>query len=241
MDIKRILLGIIVILIIYAIYSYFFSDHTNVNLVGLHNAKKQLRFEGTSLPGNPGTVDYTFSIWLYINSFNYRHGEEKIILYRGADKKNNASAEQSPLLTLGGSTNTLTLKTLLFGDSRNAPGKESSPCTIENIPLQKWVHVLFTTNSRSMDMYLDGKLVKTCMLGGVPKMNKSSPLLLTPDGGFSGYTSKLRFLARSVDPREVYAIYKEGYSDSLLGGILSKYKLKLSFLSGSEEINSISI
>ena len=239
MDIKKILLGIIVVVVIYAVYSYFFADHTNANLVGLHTAKKALRIEGTSLPGNPGTIDYTFSIWLYINSFNYRHGEEKIILYRGADKKNNAAAEQSPLLTLGGSTNTLTLKTLLFGDSKNAPGRESTPCTIENIPLQIWVHVLFTTNSRSMDMYLDGKLVKlVCWRSS--KMNKSAPLMLTPDGGFSGYTSKLDF-TRSVDPREVYAIYKEGYSDSLLGGLLSKYKLKLSFLSGSEEISSISI
>lgn len=238
MDIKKILLGVIVILIVYATYSYFFSDSTSVNLVGLHNAKKMIRIPGTSLPGNPGTVDYTFSIWLYINTFNYRHGEEKVILYRGKDKKKNSAAEQSPILTLGGSTNTLTLKTLRHDSS---PANSLSSCTIDNIPLQKWVHIVFTTNTTSMDMYLDGKLVKTCMIGGVPKMNKSADLVLTPDGGFSGYTSKLRFLARSVDPREVYAIYKEGHSDSLLGGLLSKYKLKLSFMKGSEEINSISI
>ena len=238
---KNIILGVIVVLVVYMAYSYFFVDHTQANLVGLHNAKKLVRIENTSLPSNAGSVDYSVSLWLYINTFNYRHGEEKTILYRGDDKKKNPSAKQSPVLTLGGSTNTLTLQTLLFGDSKGAKDKMSSPCQISNIPLQKWVHILFTTNSRSMDMYLDGKLVKTCMLGGVPKIDKSKPMILTPDGGFSGYTSKLRYFARSIDPREVYSIYQEGYSESYLGGLLSKYKLKLSFMKGTEEVQSISI
>ena len=43
MNLKNIMLGVIVILILYATYSYFFKDHTSVDLVGLHNAKKKIK------------------------------------------------------------------------------------------------------------------------------------------------------------------------------------------------------
>ena len=203
--------------------------------------KKKLRIESTSLPGNYGSVDYTFSIWIYINSWNYQYGEEKIVLFRGKEANNTATSEQSPKVTLDSNTNNLKIETLTYSTSdKTSPGVNNT-CSVSNIPIQKWVHILFTTNNNTMDTYLDGKLVKTCVLKGVPKMDKSAPLFLTPNGGFSGYTSRLRYFARTINPREAYEIYKEGYSDSLFGGILNKYKLKLSFLKGSEEVSSISL
>ena len=238
MNVKNILLGVVVVLILYATYSYFFKDHTTVDLVGLHNAKKKVRIEATSLPGNYGSVDYTFSIWIYINSWNYQYGEEKMVLFRGKDIEN---AEESPKVTLDSNTNNLNIETLTYSATDKTAPSVKNTCSISNIPIQKWVHILFTTNNNTMDTYLDGKLVKTCVLKGVPKMDKSAPLFLTPNGGFSGYTSKLRYFARTVNPREAYEIYKDGYSDSLFGGLLNKYKLKLSFLKGSEEVSSISI
>ena len=59
--------------------------------------------------------------------------------------------------------------------------------------------------------------------------------------GFSGYTSKFRFYARTLNPREVYDIYREGFSDNPLGALLGKYKMKVAFLRGSEEMNSFTI
>lgn len=243
MNLKNILLGVVVILILYATYSYFFKDHTSVDLVGLHNAKKKLRIEATSLPGNYGSPNYTFSIWIFINSWNYQYGEEKIVLFRGKDEE---TAEQSPKVTLDSNTNNLKIETLTYPSSDNASigGKvvgTKNTCSVSNIPIQKWVHILFTTNNNTLDTYLDGKLVKTCVMKGVPKMSQTAPLFLTPGGGFSGYTSRLRYFARTINPREAYEIYKDGYSDSLFGGLLNKYKLKLSFLKGSEEVSSISI
>ena len=82
----------------------------------------------------------------------------------------------------------------------------------------------FTTNNNTLDTYLDGKLVRTCVLTGTPKMDNKMPVFLTPNNGFSGYTSKFRFYARTLNPREVFDIYKEGYSDNPLGALLGKYK-----------------
>ena len=94
-----------------------------------------------------------------------------------------------------------------------------------------------TTQNRTLDVYIDGKLVKTCMLGGVAKMDPTAPLQLCPEGGFSGFTSKLRYYARSVNPREAYEIYREGFSDSW-GAVSNRYKVKLAFFKDNNEVNS---
>ena len=98
-----------------------------------------------------------------------------------------------------------------------------------------------TTQGRTLDVYIDGKLVKTCMLGGVAKMDPTAPLQLCPEGGFSGFTSKLRYYARSVNPREAYEIYREGFSDSWGGELVNRYKVKLSFFKDNNEVNSFSL
>ena len=72
-------------------------------------------------------------------------------------------------------------------------------------------------------------------------MNKNAPVFLCPDGGFSGETSKFRYIARTISPREAYEIYREGPGGNWLSDLLNQYKLKLSFLKDNEEINSFEI
>ena len=236
---NKYLLGVIVIIILYLVYSYFFKDHTSANLVGMHNAKNKLRIEATTLPGNSSTVDFAFSIWLYINDWNYRYGNTKTIFFRGQDTD---GSPKSPQVSLGSNTNDVTITIMCYPTtgSKSEPGTPSS-CKVSNIPIQKWTHLLFTTNNNTLDTYLDGKLVRTCVLSGTPKMDNKMPLFLTPNNGFSGYTSKFRFYARTLNPREVFDIYKEGFSDNPLGALLGKYKMKVAFLRGSEEMNSFTI
>ena len=72
-------------------------------------------------------------------------------------------------------------------------------------------------------------------------MYKDAPIWLTPDGGFSGETSKFRYISRTISPREAYAIYREGPGSNWLSDLLNQYKLKFSFLKDNEEINSFEI
>ena len=122
------------------------------------------------------------------------------------------------------------IKVSTYQSGSSGAGGNEDECSVKNIPLQKWVHILMSVNNRTNDVYIDGKLVSTCMLQGVGMNDKNASMVLCPDGGFSGYTSKLRYYARAVNPREAYEIYKEGFSDSWLGESASKYKLKLAFL-----------
>ena len=120
-------------------------------------------------------------------------------------------------------------------------GNNVATCMVENIPLQKWVHILTSLYGRSLDVYLDGNLVRTCVLPGVAKINPDSDLHITPSGGFSGYTSGLQYWNDSKNPQEVWNIYKKGFGGSALGNLFNKYRIKVSFLEDNKEQGSFEV
>lgn len=235
MDPKTIILGVVVVLILYLVYRYFSSDSTSATLVNLHDATQALTIPSSSLPGGT-TSDYTFSIWVYVNSWATGYGQQKTIFER-KDAKGNVC----PQVVLDPNINNVIVNTTVYDAKGGA--MPVHPCTLENVPIQKWTNIIVTINNRALDLYLDGKLVRTCVLPGVPMVNPQTPVDLCPGGmGFSGYTSRFQYFSRTVNPREAYAIYREGYGGgSWFSNIFNKYKIKLSFMKGTQEINSLQL
>lgn len=235
MNRNRIIIGVIIIITIYLLYLYF-QDSSDTTLVSTHDARKLKVVSGSNLP-NGASIDYTYSIWFYVNDWNYRFGETKVI-YGRTDQNN----DPAPSVTLAPSTNNLTVTLATYptsGSNANPPTMHS--CTVENVPLQKWTNLIISLNNRALDMYLDGKLVRTCVLPGVPKANPDANVLLTPSGGFSGKIASFRYISKAINPTEAYNIYKQGYGSGLLGGLFDRYKIKIGFMKDNEEINSIQL
>lgn len=266
MDFKKIILGVIVVIILYLVYAFVFSDSTSSVLYSGGNAKIEKKIPASKLPGNKASVDFTFSIWINVTDWQYRYGEGKVIYRRIGNMDSNAEALKdasskgglqeyndinnknpsfgknsvSPELSLGGATNDLSITMAIFGQD-GKKGKNATSWSINNIPIQKWCNVIISTNNRAVDTYVDGKLVNTHVLDGVPFLNKMAPVHVTPDGGFSGYTSKFKYIARTISPREAYEIYREGPGGNWLSDLLNQYKLKFSFLKDNEEVNSFEL
>ena len=234
MSIQTILLGVIVIVILYLVWKYVFADDTNQSLSMGGSAKTKRTIAASSLPGNPASVDFTFSIWIYVDNWQYKYSKPKIIFRRA----NSTSNTLSPSIALAPSTNDLDISLTTF--SNTGTGNVDS-WSIQNIPIQKWCSIIFATNNRTVDTYIDGKLVNTHVLSGVPKMDKTANIEMTPEGGFSGATSKFRYFSRTISPREAYEIYREGPGGNALTDLFNKYKLKLSFMKDNEEITGFEI
>ena len=181
------------------------------------------------------TVDFTFSIWIYVDSWQYKYGKDKTIF-----RRSNKQGDLSPSVNLAAATNDLNITLVTFPQTSGSTGNTET-WKIHNIPLQKWTNIIVATNNRAVDTYIDGKLVNTHVLKGVPKMDKEAPIYLTPDGGFSGNTAKFRYFSRTLSPREAYQIYKDGPGGNMLTDLLNKYKLKVQFLKDNEEINGFEI
>jgi hypothetical protein len=93
---------------------------------------------------------------------------------------------------------------------------------------------------RTMDIYLDGKLVRTCLLPGVAHVNNNSNIYVTPLGGFDGWTSKLQYYPNSLNPQEVWNIYTQGYSNGWLG-MFNSYQVQIALVENGTTQSSVTI
>jgi len=233
--IQIILIVVLVILIIYVIM-WLFSKTTQ--LTKMSDGVVQQVILANTLPTNKNTNNYTYSTWFYINDWNYRFGEPKVILGR-LDPDNNPS----PSVTLGAMENNINVAVACYPG--NASSGSDSPiihqCNVSNIPLQKWVNLIVSLYGRTLDLYLDGKLVRTCVMPGVPKISTDANILVTPAGGFNGWTTNFQYWANASNPQEAYNIYKGGFGGSILGNLFNRFAIKISFLSDNKEKSSITI
>lgn len=108
-----------------------------------------------------------------------------------------------------------------------------NPCDIVDIPLQRWVHIGIVLWNRSLDVYLNGKLARSCALKGIPNINDGN-LYVTQNGGYKGDMATLRYFSRSLNASEVYDIYKQGQDRVTLAKKLLP-NIKISFTAEAEE------
>ena len=163
---------------------------------------------------NPG--GYGISWWMFIKDWNYGYGKEKTVLQIAEGKNVN------PKVTLHPTDNTLKVTVSVFGNKTGANSEpvpatdsESSDsvytCEVHDIPLQTWIPVSISVFGRNLDVYVDGKLVKSCFLPGVPKPIHGS-VVLSPDGGFSGFTCDVKKVDTMITSQDATAYAAAGNS-----------------------------
>ena len=247
MNMKNIILGIIVLIILYVLYLYYFGDGSKKSLVGMHDATVPTVVSSGSMP--PGTSqNYTFSIWVYVSDWNYGIGKFKPVFVRGKGVSTVPSV--FPMVKFDKNVNNLIIDHI-YNSEDGGSDFLNEEITLENVPLQKWTNIIMSLNNRAMDLYLDGKLVKTKYFDGIPIVLSDADLTLTPNlsssksgdytDGFKGYTAKFMYYSRSINPREAYTIYKEGFGGNWLSDMFNKYKIKIAFMKGADEMNSFEI
>ena len=221
------------------------------------------------------TSNFMLSVWFYIDNWGNAISNEKNILYVGGNTNaNTVPALQSDTIgmstkTSATSTTTNPLKNInigldkyennLFIDIETYP--ETPPAAtgdgdsiytrylIKNIPVQKWNCLILSVDTKTLDVYLDGKLRNSFILHGIYKNkldnNAKKNIYLgnlgSPNTGFEGFITRIRYQPNGINPQESYNIYKEGISASLAQSIYTKYGLKVSFLEYDRERGSFTI
>lgn len=228
MSAMNIVIGVIVVVLLILVIRYFFGATTK--LTGLKDAKIVTKISADKL-SQSNSSNYAYSAWFYIDDWSYRYGEPKIILGRL-----DGDLEPSPSIVLGAIENNLTIQTTVYPSSSTTTAGSTHSCNVANVPIQKWVNVIISLYGRTLDVYIDGKLVRTCVLPGVAKIANNAPVYITPMGGFSGYTSNVNYYNDALNPQEAYNIYRDGYGGS---GINFPYSVKVEFLKDGQQQGSV--
>jgi hypothetical protein len=232
MPIINLVITVVIIIGIVILLSNIFKNKNKLS--EFNDGNVELTLPASKIDSSTSS-NYTYSMWVYIEDWNYKYGQQKILLRRAIDNN-----KFCPKISLGAFENDLTVSVETYPgtdvvSSNASSNTQTFNCTVKNISIQSWVNILMSVNGRTLDIYLDGKLVKTCVMPGVAKVSNSSPIVITPAGGFSGYTSNVEYWAKSTNPQEAWNIYRKGHGG---GNVFSKYKLKVAVLQNNKETAS---
>jgi hypothetical protein len=77
---------------------------------------------------------------------------------------------------------------------------------IKNIPLNKWFNITAVIDNRTFEVYMNGKLVKTISLYGLP-FNTNGNMYITKNGGFNGSLAYLQYFNTAIQPKRIKILY----------------------------------
>jgi hypothetical protein len=225
---------------LYYLYQYLFGPKTN-NSYPLITKKQDAHVDpaitigSDKLPPLFEGGEFTVSTWIYIGDWSYQGGYYKhllsiggasfqtITIYLGARKPQlavrlhyasdqylGAAATKDP--SVGSSSD----QKSFFRPTNQAPMDsgllDGQPmCDLPEIDLQRWVNLTVAVNGRTVDVYLDGKLSRSCVLPApfnVDSNGYSAKLLNY--GGFGGKISSTTMYDSALNPEMVYKNYMAG-------------------------------
>jgi len=226
MDFKFVLIIIILILFLYFVLNYIYSSTSTTTSIVSGTTMQTIQASTlSSIKSGIKSSNFTYSIWFYIDDWNYNYGKEKVLFGRVGALTSTQGAngsygkEPCPMVTFGGIENNLNVIMNVYSVVGTTSSSISHTCKVSNIPIQAWCNLLISVYGRTLDIYLDGKLVNTCVLPGTAKINEDSNVYITPVGGFSGWTSKFEYYPNATDPQTAWNIYQKGYSNSIIDDI----------------------
>jgi hypothetical protein len=231
---STIAIGVIAIILLYVIWQYLTDSYTQIG--GMQKGSVKTTLPATTLPPNNNPSNFSISLWFYVTNWACSQTSPKSLFnIKGSD-----GTSSNFNIKLGACNNDLDVQTRY---NKTSSTTDLATCHVSNIPIQRWVCLIVSIYGRTLDIYLDGKLVRTCVLPSVSiaLANQNSLTNIEIGGGFDGFVTSIKYKAQPVNPQEAWNTYTDGYGGSMLQDILNKYKLKLSFLVDDVEKQAITI
>ena len=220
---------IVIIVLLVIIWKYVLSDPNT--LQGIQSGQTASTISASSLATNGSSVpssNFAYSVWFYINDWNYRYGETKVVFGRMGAKSTtgNGSIEgvsgldPCPAVTLGAVENNVFVSVgcyLGVNQEPTTPGGRTivKTCSVTNIPIQKWVSTTIVCQGKTINVYINGLLTKSVTLINIPKQNYYDTYIGDSDG-FKGYISSLRYYGYAIGYDEVQSLFASGPSLKML-------------------------
>jgi hypothetical protein len=241
------LVGALIVLLVAAVLLYYLYDY----LFNVTQVQKKADLVGGPIPSPSGSGIITYpgsgqtginlsqyvftggemslSFWMYVTGIQRSTLTKAHILHLGDDEN---STNPTLLITLGpANSNGLYVRVndgtdasfslpVYMGQSGDTD--TSKVCNISNIEFGRWVNVTTVLNNNLCDVYMDGKLSRSCVLKGQFQVGSDAtkplkffvlkPKFDTTDTTWKGSLAGVSFYNYAVSPDIVYRIYMAGPS-----------------------------
>ena len=249
MSTVAIILGVVIIILIYVLYKYFTSTATTLQS-SLTNLTTQIPV--ITKITSPKNTQYAYGVWVYVNTWD--QNTSKVIM------------SQTNILNVYLLPNQPTLCV----DVTMSDNSTVSTIITQNFPLQKWVYIIVSLDNQFLDVYLDGKLVKSVRLsdatgslfpavpGNSPQVwlgnsNTNNALFNGTSGSagkgttissftpFNAYAANLYRWTVAMDPGTAWRYYMKGNGQNSLMNNLSGYGVNMQVLQNNVVASSYTL
>ena len=222
MDLILVILGIILIIVLY----YFLSSGETTVL----SNKLDLSIPQTSIPkekiSEPSSRKYSYEMWLYGYNFN---GSSNYIVSR-------ASSSSSSGKNIGLKFDTSSPK-LILEYTATATGVKTIPIT-DNFPLQTWTHLIVSVDDKYIDVYMNGKLIKSVQDSSIETPSATA----TIDYGIVNcYLAKLSRSVLPTDPQTAWDKYSAGNGENPFSKYLSSFGLTMTLQKNNQDYSKVTL
>jgi hypothetical protein len=165
-------------------------------------------------------VKFSISMWMYVNNVNFNRDSKKNIFQKGKFKiylEGNANdlCIDIPVYPVKSETNTYTMETLRF----------------EDFPLQKWVNLSVVVDSRTVDLWLNGRLYQSIQLENLVYFNSLDDVYFVSDtqepgtkGGYDGFISRVYYFDHALSRNEVNELFNRGpYANTFVTQFIERF------------------
>ena len=206
MNYTLIILGIILILVLYVLYRFLYDKQTTISSQQyLEDSVADVKFSDLS---NPSSSRYSYSIWIYVNSLSTDTEIFKIDDGDGNYKFNLKAYIDGSLK-------------YLLRDNNGDVEKIITP----NLPLQKWVCVIISVDGNVIDLYLDGKLVKSQKSNGDTKKPTEASIIKYTKSDI--HIAEHKRVPNPTDPQTAWDTYMAGNGGSYISNSFASYGANL--------------
>jgi hypothetical protein len=110
---------------------------------------------------------------------------------------------------------------------------------IDNFPLQTWQHVIVSVDNNYIDVYLNGKLIKSIKDDiETPSMTSAINFSATP---FKTYLAKFTRTITPTDPQTAWNNYLSGNGENPLKNLMGNYEVSMNFKSDGQDAYNLPI
>jgi len=226
-----IILGIVIILLIYVLYKYFSNSSSSLGaLMDLSTTSSSVPLITKDKVVSSTSARFSYGIWVYINTWD--SSQTKNIFYRNKSTTGNITTYDIRLY-LDPNSPTLYCD---FYTQQTSPGTETVAIT-SNFPIQKWVYIIVSVDSKLVDTYIDGKLITSQELKALPYVSDTDIFV----GNFKAYAAQFQRWTSPMDPQTAWKNYMSGNGGSALTKMFNSYGIDISFKKDNVEQNKFKL
>jgi len=219
MDLILVFLGIILVIVLY----YFLSSGETTVL----SNKLDLSIPQTSIPkekiSEPSSRKYSYEMWLYGYNFN---ASSNYIVSRAS-----SSSGKNIGLKFDTSSPKLILEYTATGATKTIP-------ITDNFPLQTWTHLIVSVDDKYIDVYMNGKLIKSVQDSSIETPNADA----TIDYGIVNcYLAKLSRSVLPTDPQTAWDKYSAGNGENPFSKYLSNFGLTMTLQKNNQDYSKVTL